>query len=216
MTAAPDAPADADGRRQIGARNRERLLGAATEMFAQRGYRGTTTKDLAASAGITERTLFRHVPSKAALFRQAVIAPVDAFVRDFANGWSERPQGSRDTEVEVREFYETLLVVIDDERSLLLALMAALAYEVNDADFPDLELTFAPMLDALAEIFAVEAGIRGWTLDHGIAVRLIVGMALSVTLHSSWLFAGRAEPDRALLVDQLTRLTVHGLDGRAR
>lgn len=204
----------ADGRRQIGARNRERLLAAATELFAQRGYRGTTTKDLAAAAGITERTLFRHVPSKAALFRQAVIAPVDAFVRDFSTGWSDRPQGSRETEVEVREFYANLLVVINDERSLLQALLAALAYEANDADFPDLQLTFAPMLDALAEIFAVEAGIRGWTLDHGIAVRLIVGMALSVTLHSSWLFAGRADPARDVLVDQLTRFTVHGLNGR--
>jgi hypothetical protein len=32
------------------------------------------------STGITERTLFRHVPSKAALFRDAVISPVEAFV----------------------------------------------------------------------------------------------------------------------------------------
>jgi len=68
-----------DGRRLVRAKNRERLLQAASELFSQRGYRGTTTRDVADAAGITERTLFRHVPSKAALFREAVIAPVEAF-----------------------------------------------------------------------------------------------------------------------------------------
>lgn len=203
-----------DGRRKIGNRNRERLLRAATELFAQRGYRGTTTRDLAAAAGITERTLFRHVPSKAALFREAVIAPVNQFVRDFAKAWNDRPPGSRETEIEVREFYQNLLVVIDHERNLLLALLAAMAYDDQDDDFPDLQLTFAPMLDSLTEIFAVESEIRGWNLDHGVAVRLVVGMALSVTLHQGWLFAGQGEPDRAILVEQLTRFTAWGLPGR--
>lgn len=206
---------NADGRRQIGARNRDRLLEAAAELFAQRGYRGTTTRDLAAAAGITERTLFRHVPSKAALFREAVIGPVDEFVKAFTTGWNDRPRGSRDTEVEVGEFYENLLTLIDHERSLLLALLAALEYEAHDKDFPDLQLTFAPMLATLEEVFAVEAGLRDWDLDHGIAVRLIVGMALAVTLHSSWLFAGSPAPTQDALVDQLTRFTVHGLKGRA-
>ena len=206
----------ADGRRQIGARNRRKLLDAATGLFAQRGYRGTTTRDIAAAAGITERTLFRHVPSKAVLFREAVIGPVDEFVRAFTAGWNDRPRGSRDSEVEVREFYTNLLVVIDQERSLLLALLAALAYEDHDGDFPDLQLTFAPMLDALAEILAVESSLRDWTLEPRIAVRLIVGMALSVTIHRDWLFAGGTPPERELLVDQLTRFTVHGLSGVAR
>lgn len=206
-------PGDADGRRRIGERNRQRLLDAATELFARRGYRGTTTRDIAVAAGITERTLFRHVPSKAALFREAVVAPVDEFVRAFTTDWNDRPTGSRGAEVEVREFYETLLAVIDRERSLLLALLAALADETHDADFPDLPLTFAPMLDALAAIFAVEAELRGWMLDHGVAVRLIVGMALSVTLHRDWLFAGGDVPSQATLVEQLTRFTLHGLAG---
>ena len=46
------------------------------------------------------------------------------------------------------------------------------------------------------------------------AVRLIVGMALSVTVHSDWLFAGHEPPSPSQLVDQLTRLTVWGLRGR--
>lgn len=210
------AGAEADGRRLIGARNRRLLLDASAELFAQRGYRGTTTRDIAAAAGITERTLFRHVPSKAVLFREAVIAPVDAFVQEFTAGWNDRPRGSRESEVEVREFYANLLAVIDEERSLLLALLAALAYESHDDDFPDLQLTFAPLLDTLAEVLVVESALRGWTVEPRVAVRLIVGMALSVSVHRDWLFAGEEMPERDHLVDQLTRFTVHGLAGIAR
>jgi len=204
-----------DGRSLIRAKNRERLLLAASEMFAQRGYRGTTTRDIADAAGITERTLFRHVPSKAALFRQAVIAPVEAFVVDFRLSWSDRPRGSRDAELEIREFFENLLSVIESERHLLLALMACLAYESDDADFPELQDTLAPLLGTLDDIFAVEAGIRGWSLDPVIGVRIIVGMALAVTIHTDWLFAGHKQPRRAALVEQLTKLTTWGVTGHS-
>ncbi|SRR6266545_690268 len=204
-----------DGRRLVRAKNRERLLQAASQLFAQRGYRGTTTRDIAEVAGITERTLFRHVPSKAALFREAVIAPVQSFVNDFSQGWADRPHGARDTEVEVREFFTNLLTVIDGERHLLLALMAALAYESEDPDFPELQHTLAPMLSTLDRIFTVEAELRGWTLDPVVGVRMIVGMALAVTVHADWLFAGQKTPRREALVDELTKLTTWGLAGQA-
>jgi AcrR family transcriptional regulator len=203
-----------DGRRLVRAKNRQRLLLAASQLFAQRGYRGTTTRDIADAAGITERTLFRHVPSKAALFREAVIAPVESFVNDFSEAWADRPQGARNTEIEVREFFTNLVAVIEGERNLLLALMAALAYESDDPDFPELQDTLAPMLNTLDRIFAVEAELRGWTLDPVIGVRMIVGMALAVTVHADWLFAGQKAPRREALVDELTKLTTWGLAGQ--
>jgi len=202
-----------DGRRRLRARNRERLLTAASELFAQRGYRGTTTRDIAEAAGITERTLFRHVPSKSALFREAVISPVESFVVSFSEGWSDRPRGARESEVEIREFFENLLAVLESERHLLMALMACLAFESDEADFPELQQTLAPLLKTLDDIFAVEAGVRGWTLDPVIGVRLIVGMALSVTVNSDWLFAGHGPTQRATLVEEMTKLIAWGVAG---
>jgi len=206
---------ETDGRRQLRARNRERLLTAASTLFAQRGYRSTTTKDIAEAAGITERTLFRHVPSKAALFREAVIAPVESFVVDFTSGWSDRPRGARAAEVEIREFFDNLLAVLDGERHLLQAMMACLAFEPDDADFPELQKTVAPLLDTLDAVFAIEAEVRGWKLDPVIGVRLIIGMALSVIVHQDWLFAGHRRPSRGAMVDELTKLTAWGVAGRA-
>ncbi|GGH41293.1 TetR/AcrR family transcriptional regulator [Microbacterium album] len=46
---------------------RRALLSAAMELFAERGFDGTTTAAIAARAGVTEMTLFRHFPTKAAL-----------------------------------------------------------------------------------------------------------------------------------------------------
>ena len=47
---------------------RRQLLKAAIESFAQKGFAGTKTKDIAASAGVSEAILFRHFASKEDLY----------------------------------------------------------------------------------------------------------------------------------------------------
>jgi AcrR family transcriptional regulator len=47
-----------------------RLLDAAVEAFAERGYHATTTRDIAARAGLSPAGLYVHYPSKAALLGQ--------------------------------------------------------------------------------------------------------------------------------------------------
>lgn len=44
-----------------------KILQAAQRLFAQRGYGGTTTRDLAQAAGVAEGTLFRHFENKKAI-----------------------------------------------------------------------------------------------------------------------------------------------------
>jgi AcrR family transcriptional regulator len=43
---------------------RRRLQKAALELYRERGYDRTTTAEIAARAGVTERTFFRHFPDK--------------------------------------------------------------------------------------------------------------------------------------------------------
>jgi AcrR family transcriptional regulator len=43
---------------------RKRLQWAALELFRERGYEETTAAEIAAKAGVTERTFFRHFPDK--------------------------------------------------------------------------------------------------------------------------------------------------------
>lgn len=47
-----------------GTEARARLRQAALTLYAERGYDGTTTSDIAAAAGVNHRTFFRHFPDK--------------------------------------------------------------------------------------------------------------------------------------------------------
>ena len=62
----PDAVPSA-GRMHAPDRRRQ-LLDAALDLFSRKGFGGATTKEIAAAAGVTEAIIFRHFPSKQALY----------------------------------------------------------------------------------------------------------------------------------------------------
>lgn len=47
---------------------RRQLLDTALDLFSRKGFEGATTKEIAASAGVTEAIIFRHFPTKQALY----------------------------------------------------------------------------------------------------------------------------------------------------
>jgi AcrR family transcriptional regulator len=49
---------------------RKAIVAAAVPLFARKGFAGTTTRELAEAAGISEALLFRHFPSKQLLYRE--------------------------------------------------------------------------------------------------------------------------------------------------
>lgn len=60
-------------------RTRARLTGAALELFERQGFERTTVAQIAAAAGVTEMTFFRHFPAKhQVLFED----PYDALIAD--------------------------------------------------------------------------------------------------------------------------------------
>jgi TetR/AcrR family transcriptional regulator, transcriptional repressor of aconitase len=49
---------------------RKAIVRTAVPLFARKGFAGTTTRELAEAAGISEALLFRHFPSKQSLYRE--------------------------------------------------------------------------------------------------------------------------------------------------
>ncbi len=50
------------------AERRDAIVKAVREVFAEKGFHGTTTRELARAAGVSEALLFKHFPSKEALY----------------------------------------------------------------------------------------------------------------------------------------------------
>src|SRR5689334_1775769 len=59
--------------RITGEERRAQLMDVALALFAEQGYEGTSTRDIAAAAGVTEGLIFKYFPTKRELLR-AVMA----------------------------------------------------------------------------------------------------------------------------------------------
>ncbi|MEU2616849.1 TetR family transcriptional regulator [Streptomyces sp. NPDC007157] len=64
------------------AATRQALQQAAARMFAEHGYQETAVKDIAAAAGVTERTFFRYFPSKEDLIFAEILDLVPLLKRE--------------------------------------------------------------------------------------------------------------------------------------
>jgi AcrR family transcriptional regulator len=64
--------------RMTGDLRRQLILAAAKRCFARHGFAGTTTKSVAAAASISEGLLFKHFPTKSALYAEILAEACEA------------------------------------------------------------------------------------------------------------------------------------------
>ena len=87
------APISIDDRRtRRGAKTAERILDAAEALFAERGYAGTTLRDVAAAVGVRNPSLYNHFESKDALYA-AVLERGIRPIFDTLTDWVDAPDG---------------------------------------------------------------------------------------------------------------------------
>lgn len=196
------------GRRSPG-EARRLLLDAARELFARRDYRGTTTREIAEKAGVTEYLLFRHFGSKAGLFREALVVPFTSTVDEFAHTWQTLVPEETDEDELARHFVEQVYDVVVEHRGLLLTLVASEALsedEIAEAGIADIRRA----LGVLGQISVEGMQLRGLhssqpDLPAHSTMAMIVGM---VALRST--FFGTRPPSRDAIVDELVQATLHG------
>jgi len=102
---------------------RQQILKTAIRLFAQKGFRGTTTREIALAAGVNEVTIFRHFASKQDLY--TAILEVKS-----------NEAGITSWLVELAEFADRR----DDTGLFLFAARNILAHYKRDADFLALKL----------------------------------------------------------------------------
>jgi len=92
---AGSSQSDAPARRRDRQARRRQILSAALSCFAERGFSGTTTRELASRVGITEAALYRYFPSKESLYAAMIdekMAPVELveYMAPFAQAGDDR------------------------------------------------------------------------------------------------------------------------------
>src|SRR2546425_3766690 len=60
--------------RSSGPERQASIIAAAASLFAQKGFNGTTTREIAKTAGISEALLFKYFPTKRALYAAIIAA----------------------------------------------------------------------------------------------------------------------------------------------
>jgi AcrR family transcriptional regulator len=140
---------------------RQLILGAAKRCFARNGFAGTTTKSVAAAAAISEGLLFKHFPSKAALYAEILAEECEADP-DLAHLLGQGPSTATLVEL-VKGMVRHFLGVAngpDEEEAQRLRLMTT--SHLEDGEFA--RLLYAKVGDLIGPVFvasldrAVEAG----------------------------------------------------------
>jgi len=156
---------------------RQQLLEIAMDFFSRKGFEGTTTKEIAAAAGVTEAIIFRHFPSKQALYTAVLDYKHES---PEMQDWLAKSKDCMDRKDDVGLFRLIARTVLEayrrDARYQRVLFFAAL--EGNESALAHHRQQSIPMFEQLCQYVAQrqnEGALR--RLDPGLILSAIAGMA---------------------------------------
>jgi len=195
------------------AERRNQLIQTALELFSQQGYEGTTTRQIADHAGVTEAIIYRHFPTKEELY-WAVLEEQCKVRIDKAKShrWFEdEPDVDKDEEIFTQLAENMLKRNIDDPALTRLMLFSAL--EKHELVSKFFRTYTAPWIDQLAERIRkrIAAG-RFRRTDPVLAARAFIGM-LIYHYQVQELYGGRELVDYEIkqVAQEFTRTWLFGM-----
>jgi AcrR family transcriptional regulator len=187
----------------------ERICTAARQLFANRGFAATTTKEIAAAADVSETLLFRYYGSKAVLFDEIISGPINRMMSEFALRHTDEPV-KKTREAVVRRYVTKLFEVLAQNEELFRAAVATPQQFAGQRQSRShgLEKYFAEAVAHLEMDYAIEADEL--VFDPRIAARLAFGMIASAVLLRDWLFP-RKEWSQSAVTNVLEHMIMRAL-----
>jgi AcrR family transcriptional regulator len=201
-------------RRRTTAEVRAAIAEAALTLFAERGYGGTSTRDITARAGVAEPLLFRHFGSKSNLFEQAVIEPFSRFVKDYIAEIGQQSESAQEPNEAAVAYLSRLYDFCVENRQVAQAIFSAARHEDVASELQLAVLDLNDLFRRLEEIVRFQSTFhRGKPAKRpNLVVRLTFGMVMAVTVLDDWLFPpGVARPGRAEMILALVDYVVYGV-----
>lgn len=189
-------PASAEDVRQPYSKLRAQILRAAHELFASEGYRGTTTKEIAARAKVSEPSVFRIFGSKAELYEATVLEPFTRFVDEWTRAWLEFPPGASALDM-CEELVRGLFKLVREDRQLFAELITARLDPRSDLHGSAVAVSeqLRRALRAVQEIGVSTTETRELShVDGPVTVASIASMILGTVLLEDWVYPAGSRP----------------------
>lgn len=186
MTSESSTDAAPRAKRLTAEARRESILVAARRAFSRTGdMNGTTTKAIAAEAGISEGIIYRHFESKEHLFLEAVVEPLSHAVDELVEAIETI---DRDEAIDpdrrldrMRLLYQQLVTTLEEMLPLLGLVLFGDPGEASRFYRDNL----AAAMDRLAAAWQAAASRNEVRLDTPeVSARAVMGMALMLALES--------------------------------
>ena len=188
---------------------RAELLALAANMFAQRGMRATTVRDIADAAGILSGSLYHHFDSKEAM--------VDEILRGFLDPLFERYHAIVAEQLGPRETLEAIVIAsfaaLDNDHDAVAIYQAEARHLATQARFsyiPERLDEFRTMWHTL---------LKNGMADGEFRADLDVDLTYRFMRDTVWVPVGWYRPGGGLTIDEIARqylsIVIHGIDGGA-
>lgn len=214
MSAQPIEERTVKRARRAPAAIRSLLLESALDLFARKGYAGTSTREIATNAGVSEALLFRHFGTKVALFEEAVVKPFGQFINDYVDRWEVDSAAHDDVAVLAQDYIGGLYDLLREHKHIVVALVATHAYEENLDHVVSKSFT-VPMerLETLVDSLTVANHYSN--VDSALATRATISMVMGMAVLDEWLYKpGKRRPARRRVVNEMTQMLLHGMQHR--
>jgi TetR/AcrR family transcriptional regulator len=189
---------------------RAQLLEAALNLFSEKGFDGATTREIAARAGVTEAIIFRHFPTKQALY-QAVLE--SEFGRPDFQKWLGQVRECLDRNDDRGLFRTIAGAIIESYRSdpRMERVMLFAALEGNGQALEHYQNFCLPLFEILRE-YVVRRQREGALADHdpGAILSAIAGMAQRYAMFTQMFGFGSEYSDQEA-ADLFTHILMNGI-----
>ncbi|WP_455244859.1 TetR/AcrR family transcriptional regulator [Petrachloros mirabilis] len=150
------------------------LIAAAASLFAAKGFNGTTTKEIARAAGVSEALVFKHFPTKRALY--AAILAEKVTIHELLEAIEESADKRDDCRVFSLIAGFRIRKDVDSTLFRLLLFSALEGHELCEMFFEKHHRIFYDRLSAYIKVRIAEGAFRN--VDPLLAARAFIGMVV--------------------------------------
>lgn len=195
------------------------IVESARRLFSEKGYWGTSTREVADRAGVAEILLFRHFGSKPELYSASVVLPIVEFIEHWTEEWINYDWQWEASDVEKVEynFISSLYRFVIDHRGLVASYLAMSVFDPDLISGSEHSARLQRALDRLAD-YGTQTMLKK-RMGAGANLAIIIRATLAMTLTMAMLH-DFADPEGRFfspeeVVAEMTQLILHGTLNRS-